>query len=118
MGRPLRIEYPGALYHVTSRGNERKGIFIDAPDRKKFLSILEDYHDRYGILVHCYAMMGNHYHLVMETPQGNLLKVMYGINSSYSGFFNCQYGRSGHLFQFRYRGILVDKEAYLLELSR
>jgi REP element-mobilizing transposase RayT len=61
MGRPLRIEYPGALYHVTSRGNERKDIFIDDPDRKKFLDILRDYHDRYGILAHCYILMGNHY---------------------------------------------------------
>lgn len=118
MGRPLRIEYPGALYHVTSRGNERKDIFIDDPDRKKFLGILGDYHDRYGILAHCYILMGNHYHLVMETPQGNLLKVMHGVNSGYTGYFNRKYGRSGHLFQGRYRGILVDKDAYLLELSR
>ncbi len=118
MGRPLRIEYPGALYHVTSRGNERMDIFLDDWDRKKFLGILEDYHDRYGILIHCYILMGSHYHLVLETPQGNLLKVMHGINSGYTGYFNRKYDRVGHLFQGRYKGILVDKDAYLLELSR
>lgn len=118
MGRPLRIEYPGALYHVTSRGNERRDIFLDNFDRKKFLGILEDYHDRYGILIHCYVLMDNHYHLVMETPKGNLLKVMHGINSGYTGYFNRKYGRAGHLFQGRYKGILIDKDAYLLELSR
>ncbi len=79
MGRPLRIEYPGALYHVTSRGNERRDIFLDDSDRRKFLDILEDYYDRYGILTHCYVVMDNHYHVVVETPQGNLLKVMHGI---------------------------------------
>ncbi len=101
MGRPLRIEYPGALYHVTSRGNERMDIFLDDWDRKKFLGILEDYHDRYGILIHCYILMGSHYHLVLETPQGNLLKVMHGINSGYTGYFNRKYDRVGHLFQGR-----------------
>ena len=79
---------------------------------------MEDYHDRFGILIHCYALMDNHYHLVLETPQGNLLKVMHGINSGYTGSCNRKYGRAGHLFQGRYRGILVDKDAYLLELSR
>lgn len=118
MGRPLRIEYPGALYHVTSRGNERNKIFLDDSDRIKFLDILEDYHERFGILTHSYVLMDNHYHLVLETPQGNLLKVMHSINSRYTGYFNRKYGRAGHLFQGRYKGILVDKEAYLLEVSR
>jgi REP element-mobilizing transposase RayT len=118
MGRPIRIEYPAALYHITSRGNERKNIFLKDEDRVKFLQILEDYHDRYGIFIHSYVLMDNHYHLVLETPKGNLLKVMHGINSSYTGYFNRRYGRSGHLFQGRYRGILVEKDAYLLSLSR
>jgi REP element-mobilizing transposase RayT len=74
MGRPLRIEYAGALYHITSRGNERKKIFLDDRVRKKFLGIPEDYHDRYGILIHSYVLMDNHYHLILETPKGNLLK--------------------------------------------
>lgn len=118
MGRPIRVEYPGALYHITSRGNERKKIFLEDGDRIKFLKILEDYHDRYGILIHSYVLMDNHYHLILETPRGNLLRVMHGINSSYTGYFNRKYGRSGHLFQGRYKGILVEKDAYLLSLSR
>jgi putative transposase len=118
MGRSIRIEYPAALYHVTSRGNERKDIFLEDANRIKFLEILEDYNDRYGILIHSYVLMDNHYHLILETPRGNLLKVMHGINSSYTGYFNRNYGRSGHLFQGRYKGILVEKDAYLLSLSR
>jgi REP element-mobilizing transposase RayT len=118
MGRPLRIEYPGALYHITSRGNEKRDIFLDDYDRRKFINIIEDYNDRHGILIHCYVLMDNHYHLVLETPLGNLLKVMHGINSAYTGYFNRKHDRSGHLFQGRYKGILVDKDGYLLELSR
>jgi len=118
MGRPIRIEYPGALYHITSRGNEKKKIFLEDADRIKFLKILEDYHDRYGILIHGYILMDNHYHLILETPRGNLLKVMHGINSNYTGYFNRKYGRSGHLFQGRYKGIFVERDSYLLSLSR
>ena len=118
MGRPIRIEYAGALYHITSRGNERKKIFLDDGDRMKFLEILKDYHDRYGILIHAYVLMDNHYHLILETPKGNLLKVMHGLNGGYTGYFNRKYGRVGHLFQGRYKGIIVEKEAYLIPLSR
>ncbi len=118
MGRPLRIEYPGAVYHVTSRGNERKSIFLSDEDRKAFFDILAEYHDRYGILIHGYILMDNHYHLIVETPEGNLLKVMHGINSRYTAYFNRAYRRSGHLFQGRYKAILVDKDIYLVELSR
>jgi REP element-mobilizing transposase RayT len=80
--------------------------------------MLADYHDRFGILIHCYVLMDNHYHIVIETPQGNLLKVMHCLNSGYTGYFNRKYNRSGHLFQGRYKAIIVDKENYLLELSR
>jgi putative transposase len=118
VGRPLRIEYPGALYHITSRGNEKKEIFLDSRDREHFLEILEDYHERHGILIHSYVLMDNHYHLILETPKGNLLKVMHGINGGYTGYFNRRHGRVGHLFQGRYKGILVDKDSYLLQLSR
>ncbi len=118
MGRPLRIEYPGALYHVTSRGNEKRKIFLQDSDRLRFLRILEEYHDRYGILIHGYVLMDTHYHLILETPQGNLLKVMHGLNGGYTGYFNRKHRRVGHLFQGRYTGILVDKDAYLLQLSR
>ncbi|MGH7884355.1 MAG: transposase [Thermodesulfobacteriota bacterium] len=118
MGRPLRIEYEGALYHITSRGNEKKYIYKDDRDKEKFLSILEDYNKRYGILVHSYVLMNNHYHLILETPRGNLLKIMHGLNSRYTGYFNKKHSRVGHLFQGRYKAILIDKENYLLELSR
>ena len=118
MGRPVRIEYPGALYHITSRGNEKKEIFLTDEDRAKFLNILRDYHERYGILVHAYVLLDNHYHLILETPRGNLLKVMHGLNGSYTGYFNRKYRRVGHLLQGRYRAILVDKDEYLLPLSR
>ncbi len=118
MGRPLRIEDPGALYHVASRGNERRRIFLQDSDRLWFLRMLEEYHDRYGILIHNYVLMDNHYHLVIETPRGNLLKVMHGLNGGYTGYFNRKHGRVGHLFQGRYTGILVDKDSYLLQLSR
>ena len=70
MGRPLRIEYPGALYHVTSRGNEKQDIFLEELDRKRFLGLLEEYHDRFDLIVHCFVLMDNHYHLTLETPQG------------------------------------------------
>lgn len=118
MGRPLRIEYPGALYHITSRGNERKKIYLDEEDKIKFLETLQDYHARYAILIHSYVLMDNHYHLILETPKGNLLKVMHGINGGYTAYFNRKYKRSGHLFQGRYKGIVVDKDNYLVELSR
>jgi putative transposase len=118
MGRPLRVEYLGALYHITSRGNERGVIFQDNRDRQTFLDIISDYHERFGILIHGYVLMDNHYHLIIETPKGNLLKVMHGINSRYTGYFNRKYGRVGHLFQGRYRAIIVDKDRYLVELSR
>jgi putative transposase len=118
MGRPLRIELRDGLYHITSRGNEGKAIFVERGDRHKFLDILSDYHERFGLLVHAYVLMDNHYHLVLGTPRGNLLKAMHGINSSYTGYFNRKHCRKGHLFQGRYKGILVEKEAYLLPLSR
>ena len=118
MGRPLRIEYPGALYHITSRGNERRKVFKDKTDRITFFNILKDYHDRFGILVHSYVLMDNHYHLILETPKGNLLKIMHGINSRYTINFNRRHKRTGHLFQGRYKAIIVDKDAYLIPLSR
>ena len=118
MGRPLRLEFPGALYHVISRGNERKRIFLSRKDSEAFFDLLRESHERHGILIHCYVLMGNHYHLVMETPHGNLVKVMHGINSAYTRYFNRIHSRVGHLFQGRYRAVLVEKDAYLMELSR
>jgi putative transposase len=118
MSRPLRISYPGAFYHVTSRGNESKNVFLSEQNRKRFLDYLESANEKYGAIIHCYCLMSNHYHLLLETPQANLSKVMHQINASYTTYFNTKRSRSGHLFQGRYKAILVDKESYAHELSR
>jgi REP element-mobilizing transposase RayT len=118
MSRPLRIEYPGAFYHVTSRGNEQKDVFKSQKDREKFLSYLESATVRYGAVIHAYCLMGNHYHLLLETPSGNLAQIMRHINGAYTTYFNVRRKRAGHLFQGRYKAILVEADAYGTELSR
>lgn len=118
MARPLRIEYPGAFYHITSRGNERKAVFKSKQDRVKFLEYLGSATERYGACIHVYCLMDNHYHLLMETPLGNLSQIMRHINGAYTTYFNVKRGRSGHLFQGRYKSILVDMDEYAKELSR
>lgn len=118
MARPLRIEYPGAYYHITSRGNERKAIFKNKTDRNSFLSYLKSAYLRYGATIHVYCLMNNHYHLLIETPKGNLSKIMQHINSAYTTYYNVKHKRAGHLFQGRYKAILVDADAYAGELSR
>ncbi len=118
MARPLRIEYEGAFYHIIARGNEGKKIFLSKTDYEKFLSNLKEAAGRFSVVVHCYVLMGNHYHLIIETPKANLSSFMHAIQSGYTTYFNTKRGRSGHLFQGRYKSILVDKDAYLLELSR
>jgi len=118
MARPLRIEYSGAFYHVTSRGNERKAVFKSRRDREKFLAYLESATERYGALIHVYCLMDNHYHLLIETPLANLSKIMQHINGAYTMYFNTKRKRSGHLFQGRYKAILVEANEYAKELSR
>ncbi len=118
MARSLRIEYEDAVYHVTSRGNERKKIFFTKHDYKKFLDYMKKAKKKYGVMVHCYVLMSNHYHVVIETPKANLSKVMQYINGSYTTYINTKKKRSGHLFQGRYKAIVVDRDNYLLELSR
>jgi REP element-mobilizing transposase RayT len=118
MGRQLRIEYPGAHYHVTARGNERKDVFKSIRDREKFLSYLESAVLRYGAVIHAYCLMNNHYHLLLETPSGNLSQVMQHINGAYTNYFNAKRKRSGHLLQGRYKAILIEADDYALELSR
>lgn len=118
MARPLRIEYPGAFYHVTSRGNERKDIFRSQRDREKFLEYLGSATARYGARIHVYCLMSNHYHLLLETPLGNLSRIMSHVNGAYTTYFNIKRNRSGHLVQGRYKAILVEKEEYAEELSR
>ena len=118
MSRQLRINYPGAFYHVTSRGNERKAVFKSIRDREKFLKYLETATLRYDTVVHVYCLMDNHYHLLLETPSGNLPQIMRHINGAYTTYFNVKRGRSGHLFQGRYKAILIDADEYAKELSR
>lgn len=119
MARSLRINYPGAFYHVTSRGNEQRDVFKSQRDREKFLAYLGSASERYGAVFHCWCLMGNHYHLLLETPDGNLPQVMRHINGAYTTYFNVKRKRSGHLFQGRYKAHLVEADAYALEtLSR
>ena len=118
MARPLRIEYEDAFYHITARGNERKRIYFGKTDYERFKKYLAEAEIKYGILIHCYILMSNHYHLILETPVGNLSKAMHYINGSYTTYVNITRRRSGHLFQGRYKSIVVDKDNYLLELSR
>jgi REP element-mobilizing transposase RayT len=118
MARPLRIEYSGAFYHITSRGNERKAVFKSQRDRQKFLSYLGSATERYAAIVHVYCLMENHYHLLMETPAGNLSQIMHHINGAYAAYFNAKRERAGHLFQGRYKAILVEADEYAKELSR
>jgi len=118
MARALRIEYEGALYHVTSRGNHQSEIFDDDEDRDIFLKILTDVVSHMGWVCYGYCLMSNHYHLIIETPHANLGKGMRQLNGVYTQTSNRRHGRVGHLFQGRYKAIIVDAEAYLLELSR
>ncbi len=118
MARQLRIEYPGALYHVTSRGNEKKDIFRSIKDRDKFLSYLSSAWERHSAVFHAYCLMSNHFHLMVETPLGNLSWIMKHINGSYTTYFNVKHKRAGHLFQGRYKAILVQADTYAAELSR
>ena len=118
MARALRAEYEGAFYHVTSRGNDRNRIFFNKTDYAKFKAYLEEGINKFGYRLHAYVLMGNHYHLLLETPNANLSKIMHYLNSSYTTYINIKRDRSGHLFQGRFKAILIQKDNYLLELSR
>ena len=118
MARPLRIEFAGALYHVTARGNARQNIYSDDVDRQAFLELTDKTRTRYDWYLHAYCLMSNHYHLLVETGSPTLSRGMKLLNGSYTQTFNRRHRRVGHLFQGRFRGILVQKESYLLELSR
>ena len=118
MTRPLRVEYPGAYYHVVNRGNNQEKIYINDRDREKFLEYLEKAVERYSIIIHTYCLMSNHYHLLVETPEANLSLSMQWINVSYATYFNRKRKRHGHLFQGRFKAILIDADEYLKHLSR
>ena len=118
MARPLRPEFPGALYHLTSRGNNKQEIFLDDVDRETFLFLLDREIDQQRWRCYAFCLMSNHYHLLIETPEPTLARGMGPLNSGYSRRFNRRHSRVGHLFQRRYHSILVEKQSYLLELSR
>jgi putative transposase len=118
MSRPLRLEFSGALYHVTSRGNGRKEIYLEESDFELFLDVLNNVCTHHNWVIHAYCLMNNHYHLLLETPDGNLSKGMRQLNGVFTQSMNRKHHRVGHLFQGRYKSILVDKDAYLLELCR
>jgi len=117
MARQVRVDYPGAWYHVTARGNERKCIFRDDRDRLHFLELMEESVHRHRLLVRSYALMGNHYHLILETPEANLSAAMQWLAVSYSTWFNHRHRRVGHLFQGRFKGNLLEPSR-ALALSR
>lgn len=118
MTRPLRLEFPGALYHVTSRGDHREAIYRDAVDRQAWLDTIALVCKRFNFVVHAYCQMTNHYHLLVETVDGNLSQGMRQLNGLYTQAYNRRHRLVGHLFQGRYKAILVQKESYLLELTR
>jgi REP element-mobilizing transposase RayT len=118
MARPLRLEFAGALYHITSRGDRREDIYRNDGDRKQWLELLAQVCARFNWVVHSYCQMTSHYHLLVETVDGDLSRGMRQLNGVYTQTFNRKYHESGHLFQGRFKAILVQKEAHLLELSR
>ncbi|WP_347273048.1 transposase [Candidatus Kuenenia sp.] len=118
MARPARIEFEGAFYHVMNRGNRREDIFPDTRDREKFYEIVGNIESRYGINVYVFVLMSNHYHILLETPHANLSRAIQRLNGDYALYFSRRHKQPGHLFQGRYKAMLVEKDVYLLELSR
>lgn len=118
MARQLRIEYEGAFYHVTARGNERRWIVRDDEDRGAWQAILAESLDVHGVTLHAFCLMDNHYHLLVETPRGNLAAFVRRLNQVYALAFNRRYRRVGHLFQGRYKAFVVEREAYVAAVSR
>jgi len=117
MARPLRLEFPGAVYHLTARGDRREPIFDDEGDRLLFLELLGKEVRQQGWLLYAYCLMDNHYHLLLETPEPSLVRGMRRLNGVYTQTFNRRHQLVGHLLQGRYKAILVDKDSYLMELS-
>ena len=117
MARPLRIEYEGAYYHVFSRGNKKQPIFHADCDRHTFLKTLSRMSERFDVTIFAYVLMNNHYHLLLRTNQANLSKAMHWLGTTYTTIFNFANSQTGHLFQGRFKSIIVENEAYLLRLS-
>jgi putative transposase len=118
MARPIRVEFENAVYHVTARGNERRDIYRDVPDRRRFLETLEEAVERFGVVLHAYCLMPNHYHLLLQTPRANLSDAAGWLQTTYSIRFNRRHRRSGHLFQGRFKAQLVEADGYARELLK
>lgn len=118
MSRPIRLEFPDALYHITSCGERRENIYDDDADREAFLKIFSKVIEQNNWYCYSYCLMNNHYHLLVQTPDVNLSKGMRPLNGIYTQYYNCRHGLTDHLFQGRYKSILVDQDAYLAELIR
>ena len=118
MTRPLRLEFPGAFYHIVNRGNAQGKIFLNNRDREKFLEYLRDSVERFALIVHAYCLMDNHYHLIVETPDANISRALQWLNVSYAVYFNKKRKRIGHLFQGRFKALIVNADEYLQVLSR
>lgn len=118
MARQARIEFPGALYHVISRGIERRDLFGDDADRRKYLALLERAVERFRMRLYAFCLMDNHVHLALQTGKISLSRIMRSINTSYAGYFNARHRRTGYLFQGRYKSFIVDRDEYLLSLIR
>lgn len=118
MARPLRVEYPGAIYHVIARGNAYQDIFLDNTDRHNFLDWIKNTIETHNLICHAYCLMNNHYHLLIETPDANLSKAMRDLNGNFSQWSRNRHKSIGHLFQGRYKAFVIEKESYLLEVAR
>lgn len=118
MSRPLRIEFPGGLFHVTSRGDRREAIYLDDADRRRWLTLLGQVCQRFNWVCHAYCLMDNHFHIVVETAEGNLSAGMRQLNGVYTQWHNHIHDRVGHMFQGRFKAVVVQRESYLLELAR
>lgn len=118
MARPYRLELENTLYHVTNRGDDKRKIFISKYDYEKFLEYVKTAKEKYNFYLYAYCLMDNHYHLLIETTKANLSKIMQYINTAYTSYYNVKRKKCGHVFQGRYKSIIVDKDSYLLELTR
>ena len=118
MPRPYRLQAEGVLYHITSRGDDRKKIFLNETDCRKFLEYLKAVKEKFKFFLYAYCLMGNHYHLLLETTQPNISRLMQSLNTAYTVYYNTKRKHCGHLFQGRYKSIVVDKDSYFLELTR
>ena len=118
MARPLRLELSGGVYHVTSRGDRREDIYLSDADRGMWLGVFAEVCERFNWVCHAWCLMSNHYHILVETPEANLAQGMRQLNGVYTQRFNRSHDRVGHVFQGRYKAIMVERDSYLLELAR